>query len=132
MDAFQLFQLFVPALWAFLACILGGFATGIVGVLVLTNVFKVNYETAGRRSFVVGAMATALAIVVASLFATSTAGGFLPAFLLVAPSSAIYAFAGAVVVVLSWLTLVFLGLRSSIYALISLVAVLGWLAHLYL
>lgn len=43
MDAFQLFQLFVPALWAFLACILGGFATGIVGVLVLTNVFKVNY-----------------------------------------------------------------------------------------
>jgi hypothetical protein len=33
MDAFQVFQLFVPFLWAFLACILGGFATGIVGVL---------------------------------------------------------------------------------------------------
>lgn len=102
MDALQLFQLFVPALWAFLACILGGFATGIVGVLVLTNVFKVNYETAGRRSFVVGAIATALAIVVASLLNASTAGGFLPAFILVAPASAIYAFAGAVVVLLIW------------------------------
>lgn len=102
MDAFQVFQLFVPFLWAFLACILAGFATGILGVLVLTNVFKVNYETAGRRSFVVGAILTALAIVVASLLNVSTAGGFLPAFILIAPASAIYAFAGAVVVLLIW------------------------------
>jgi hypothetical protein len=101
-DAFQVFQLFVPFLWAFLACILAGFATGILGVLVLTNVFKVNYETAGRRSFVVGAILTALAIVVASLLNVSTAGGFLPAFILIAPASAIYAFAGAVVVLLIW------------------------------
>ena len=102
MDAFQVFQLFVPALWAFLACILGGFATGIVGVLVLTNVFKVNYETAGRRSFVVGVVGTALAIVVGALLTATTAGGFLPAFILIAPASAIYAFTGAVVVLLVW------------------------------
>jgi hypothetical protein len=31
-----------------------------------------------------------------------TAGGFLPAFILIAPSSAIYAFAGAIVVLLVW------------------------------
>lgn len=102
MDAFQVFQLFVPFLWAFLACILGGFATGILGVLVLTNVFKVNYETAGRRSFVAGAIATVLAIVVASMLTASAAGGFMPALILVAPSSVIYAVAGVVVVLLVW------------------------------
>lgn len=106
MDALQLFQLFLPALWAFLACVLGGFATGIVGVLVLTNFFRVNYETAGRRSFVVGAIATALAIVGAALLTASTAGGFLSAFVLVAPASAIYATAGTVLVLLIWGALV--------------------------
>ncbi|CAN5507174.1 hypothetical protein BH11CYA1_BH11CYA1_17610 [soil metagenome] len=102
MDALQLFQLFIPALWAFLACVLGGFATGIVGVLVLTNFFKVDYESAGRRSFVVGAIVTAVAIVAAALLTASTAGGFLPAFILIAPSSVIYALAAAVVVLLCW------------------------------
>ena len=108
MDALTLFQLFLPALWAFLACILGGFATGIVGVLVLTNFFKVNYETAGRKSFVVGAIVTALAIVAAALLTATTAGGFLPAFILIAPSSAIYAFAVVVVVLLIWGALILL------------------------
>ena len=49
----MLFMLLVSLL-AILAFCMAGIATGIVGTIVLTNFFGVNYETAGRTTAIMG------------------------------------------------------------------------------
>ncbi|CAN5636142.1 hypothetical protein BH10CYA1_BH10CYA1_45640 [soil metagenome] len=96
---------------ACLACFMAGLTAAMIGVLVGTNVFKINYETAFTRSFW-GGIALSAAIVVGWTAVLNLLAGGLTADLVshlwqVSFDCAVASFAAALVTVASWGVLVF-------------------------
>jgi hypothetical protein len=101
---------------AILGVIMAGLASGIAGILILTNVFKMNYETALNRSFISGAALAAVVILLWTAVLDVSAGGLtvalVPNLWYVAIRVAATSFGLAVATMVTWGVLVF-GSRKS-------------------
>ena len=93
------------------ACVMAGLTAGLIGTLVLTNVYKMNYETAFTRSFWGGTALAALIVVVWTAVLDLLAGGLTTALVahlwLVSLDCALYSFIVAVVTMVTWGVMIF-------------------------
>lgn len=96
---------------ACIACFLAGLTATIIGVLVLTNSLKINYEVAGVRSFWAGIALMAVVIVAWTAGLNLADGGFFVNFVGnlwdVSLRCAVGSFVLAVVTLASWGVLIF-------------------------
>ncbi len=96
---------------AALACVMAGLAAGLIGTLVLTNVYKMNYETAFTRSFWSGTALAAFIVAVWTAVLDLLAGGLTTALVahlwLVSLDCAFYSFIVAVVTIVIWGVMIF-------------------------